>query len=377
YRFLICGCFSCDLNREEARNRKRELGFLLLVFCEEKLFNFKIEELANPWWSGNVAMGGVDLSVPSLRIRDPDDDHLGGLGRFGSRREQELMESKNTIANSSSSNNNNNGSNAGNQIQEDEDSRGDAEAEDQTAGQETVEGSSGGSGGRRPRGRPPGSKNKPKPPIIITRESPNALRSHVLEISSGSDIADSVAAFSRRRQRGVCVLSGSGIVTNVTLRQPAGPGAVLTLHGRFEILSLSGAFLPTPSPPGATGLTVYLAGGQGQVVGGSVVGPLIASGPVMVIAATFTNATYERLPIDEEEEEAAAAAAAAAPEGMQLQQSPGVNSGSSNLSGSQSHGLPDPSSLPIYNLPPNLLPNGQLHHDVYGWGPPTRPPPSY
>ncbi|EYU32682.1 hypothetical protein MIMGU_mgv11b018660mg [Erythranthe guttata] len=45
--------------------------------------------------------------------------------------------------------------------------------------------SSGGtpSANRRPRGRPPGSKNKPKPPIIVTRDSPNALRSHVLEIS--------------------------------------------------------------------------------------------------------------------------------------------------------------------------------------------------
>ncbi|KAL5973433.1 hypothetical protein ACLOJK_030083, partial [Asimina triloba] len=334
----------------------------------------RARELANPWWGGSVAMGGVDLTAPSLRLRNPEEEHGAGLGRFGARREQELMESKNNTANSSSSNTNNGIANvAGNHAQDEEDSRGDADAEDLAAGQEIVEGSS---GGRRPRGRPPGSKNKPKPPIIITRESPNALRSHVLEISSGSDIADSIGAFSRRRQRGVCVLSASGVVTNVTLRQPTAPGAVLTLHGRFEILSLSGAFLPAPSPQGATGLTVYLAGGQGQVVGGSVVGPLIASGPVMVIAATFTNATYERLPI-EEEEEAGGVAAAAASEGMQVQQSAGVNSGTSGLSGgSQSHGLADPSSLPLYNLPPNLLPNGQLPHDVYGWGP-TRPPPSY
>ncbi|MCI34105.1 putative DNA-binding protein ESCAROLA-like, partial [Trifolium medium] len=96
-----------------------------------------------------------------------------------------------------------------------------------------------------------------------------------MEVSSGADVAESVAQFARRRQRGVCVLSGSGSVANVTLRQPAAPGAVVALHGRFEILSLTGAFLPGPAPPGATGLTVYLAGGQGQVVGGSVVGSLI------------------------------------------------------------------------------------------------------
>lgn len=154
---------------------------------------------------------------------------------------------------------------------------------------------------RKPRGRPAGSKNKPKPPIIITRESPNALRSHVLEIASGADIVEAVDAFARRRQRGVSVLSGSGVVVNVSLRQPgAPPGAVVSLHGRFEILSLSGAFLPAASPEGAGGLTVYLAGGQGQVVGGAVVGELVASGPVMVIAATFANAAYERLPVEED-----------------------------------------------------------------------------
>ncbi|KAE8794201.1 AT-hook motif nuclear-localized protein 23-like [Hordeum vulgare] len=94
-------------------------------------------------------------------------------------------------------------------------------------------------------------------------------------------------------------------------------GSVVTLHGRFEILSLSGAFLLSPCPPGATGLVVYLAGGQGQVVGGTVIGELVASGPVMVVAATFSNATYERLPLADEESGEAAVAATGS-DGMQL-----------------------------------------------------------
>ncbi|CAN0841803.1 AT-hook motif nuclear-localized protein 24 [Linum grandiflorum] len=172
-------------------------------------------------------------------------------------------------------------------------------------------GGGGGGGGeitRRPRGRPAGSKNKPKPPIIITRDSANALRTHLMEVADGCDIVDSVATFARRRQRGVCIMSGTGTVTNVTLRQPASPGAVVTLHGRFEILSLAGSFLPPPAPPAATGLTIYLAGGQGQVVGGSVVGTLTASGPVVIMAASFSNAAYERLPLEEEEPPQMAAA---------------------------------------------------------------------
>ncbi|KAK9049692.1 hypothetical protein SSX86_023064 [Deinandra increscens subsp. villosa] len=203
--------------------------------------------------------------------------------------------------------------------------------------------------GRRPRGRPPGSKNKPKPPVIITRESANTLRAHILEISNGCDVFESIASYARKRQRGICIVSGSGTVNNVSLRQPAAAGSVLTLHGRFEILSLSGSFLPPPAPPGATSLTIYLAGGQGQVVGGNVVGSLIASGPVIVIAASFTNVAYERLPLDEDEAVG--------------------NGGGEGGDGNGGHGFPDPSSmgLPFFNLPVNMA-NVQLPVDGGGGG---------
>ncbi|KAB5538781.1 hypothetical protein DKX38_016314 [Salix brachista] len=338
--------------------------------------------MANRWWAGNVAMRGVDPVSPSpshhLRNLEEDSTPLG-LNRMGPRREQD-QDFIDTDTNSPKTTTTATPHSTRNQ-EEQEDSRDNTnnqESGDHTA-HETIEPGSG-STSRRPRGRPAGSKNKPKPPIVITKESPNSLRSHVMEISSGSDIVESIATFSHRRHRGVSILSGSGIVNNVTLRQPAAPGGVITLHGRFEILSLSGSFLPAPSPPGATGLTVYLAGGQGQVVGGTVMGELIAAGPVMVIAATFSNATYERLPLEEQEQE-----------GIPLQQqvnSPGGNngnaasgggasSGGGNNSGTQSsQGLGEHVSISGYNLPPNLLPNGQMPHDMF-WSPPPRPPPSY
>nr|XP_043621991.1 AT-hook motif nuclear-localized protein 23-like [Erigeron canadensis] len=211
---------------------------------------------------------------------------------------------------------------------------------------------SGEGSGRRPRGRPPGSKNKPRPPVIITRESANTLRAHILEISNGCDVYESVADYARKRQRGICIVSGSGTVNNVSLRQPAAAGSVVTLHGRFEILSLSGSFLPPPAPPGATSLTIYLAGGQGQVVGGNVVGALIASGPVIVIAASFTNVAYERLPLDEDE--------AAVSSG-----------GANNNADGGAHNFPhDPSSmgLPFFNLPLNMPANVHLPVDGGGGG---------
>ncbi|XP_050236050.1 AT-hook motif nuclear-localized protein 22-like [Mercurialis annua] len=236
-------------------------------------------------------------------------------------------------------------------------------------GKELAQANSGGDGEitRRPRGRPAGSKNRPKPPIIITRDSANALRSHVMEIANGSDIMESVSTFARRRQRGVCILSGTGTVTNVTLKQPASPGAVVTLHGRFEILSLSGSFLPPPAPPAASGLTIYLAGGQGQVVGGSVVGPLLASGPVVIMAASFGNAAYERLPLEEDDGQAAVT-------GSGPLDSPGVGGQSQQQQQQQQQQqlMQDPNPSLFQGLPPNLLNSVQLPAEAY-WGA-SRPP---
>ncbi|KAL2346143.1 hypothetical protein Fmac_000143 [Flemingia macrophylla] len=149
--------------------------------------------------------------------------------------------------------------------------------------------------GRRPRGRPPGSKNKPKAPVVVTRDSPSVLRSHVLEVIAGADVIGSLCGYARRRGRGVCVLSGSGAVANVALRQPA--GGVVTLQGRFEIVSMTGTVLPPPAPAGSDGVSVYLAGAQGQVVGGVVVAPLVAASHVVLVAASFANAMFERLPL--------------------------------------------------------------------------------
>lgn len=106
------------------------------------------------------------------------------------------------------------------------------------------------------------------------------------------------------------------------------------------------------------------------------VGTLIAAGPVMVIAATFANATYERLPLEEEDEVGSGG------QGGQLHgggggggSSPGIGISTGGGGGQNQSGLPDPSSLPVYNnLQPNLLPNGgQLSHDAYAWAQ-ARPP---
>ncbi|CAH9091247.1 unnamed protein product [Cuscuta epithymum] len=290
--------------------------------------------MANRWWTGNVVgmneMGGSGGGDPELHLM-----RNSGEEEEAKRREQDFMADTSSDGNEG-------------QMMNSTD-----------PGALVISEPS--SSGRRPRGRPPGSKNKPKPPIVITKESPNSLHSHVLEISSGSDIVDCISAFAQRCHRGVSVLSGTGVVADVTLRQPTSPDGVVTLRGRFEILSLSGAFLPSPSPLRTTGLTVYLAGGQGQVLGGNVIGALVASGPVVVIAATYMNAAYQRLPLEDEELRQAVDEG-----GVPLGVVETVSS-----SAPHSHGLVDS----LYNLPPNLLHNaGHIPHEAH-WPPPPRPPP--
>lgn len=160
---------------------------------------------------------------------------------------------------------------------------------------------------KRPRGRPPGSKNRPRPPMVITKEAePSAaMRPYVLEISSGHDVVEALTLFSRRRKLGICVLAATGAVANVTIRQP-GAEAAIVFHGRFDILSISATFMPpamaaiSPAASAVAGMTISLAGPQGQVIGGTVVGPLLAAGVVMVVAAAFANPTFHRLPVEEE-----------------------------------------------------------------------------
>ncbi|XP_012447133.1 AT-hook motif nuclear-localized protein 17 [Gossypium raimondii] len=213
---------------------------------------------------------------------------------------------------------------------------------------------------RRPRGRPPGSKNKPKPPVIITHEPDPAMSPYILEIPGGNDIVEAISRFSRRKNIGICVLTGSGTVSNVTLRQPssATPGATITFHGRFDILSLSATFLSqTTSCHVPNTFSISLAGPQGQIVGGFVAGSLVAAGNVFIVAATFNNPSYHRLPVEEEGRNAVSSGGAGG-------QSPPLSGGG----GDSSHGGgADSCGVSMYN-------SHMGGSDVI-WAPTARPPP--
>ncbi|KAI4388696.1 hypothetical protein MLD38_001002 [Melastoma candidum] len=193
---------------------------------------------------------------------------------------------------------------------------------------------------RRRRGRPPGSKNKPKPPpssstlsispspsssaspnptIPTTTPQPPSMRTLLLQIDPDNDVVDSITRFCSNKSLSLSLLSASGTLSHFTLHHPSSPPSALTFRGRFDILSLSATIVIEPNPAPTTnnpnnsasapssfylpsGFSVTVSGPQGQVVGGAVGGPLIAAGPVFVVAASFDKPSYHRLPEVEEEE---------------------------------------------------------------------------
>lgn len=113
---------------------------------------------------------------------------------------------------------------------------------------------------------------------------------HMITVNAGEDVTMKIMTFSQQGSRAICILSAIGMISNVTLRQPTSSGGTLTYEGRFEILSLSGSYMPNGH--GGTkgrsgGMSVSLASPEGRVMGGGLAGLLIAAGPVQVVVGSF------------------------------------------------------------------------------------------
>ncbi|KAF2576323.1 hypothetical protein F2Q70_00001540 [Brassica cretica] len=145
---------------------------------------------------------------------------------------------------------------------------------------------------KRARGRPPGTGRKQRLANLgewMNTSAGLAFAPHVISVEAGEDVVSKVMAFSQQRPRALCIMSGTGTVSSVTLRQPATTEASVTFEGRFEILSLGGSYLVNEGggPKSRTGgLSVSLSGPEGHVLGGGI-GMLIAASLVQVVASSF------------------------------------------------------------------------------------------
>ncbi|XP_071700794.1 AT-hook motif nuclear-localized protein 5-like [Rutidosis leptorrhynchoides] len=146
----------------------------------------------------------------------------------------------------------------------------------------------------RKRGRPPGSGRKQRLANVgewMSNSAGSAFNTHTIHVSAGEDVAEKIYLFSQRKPRALCVLSGTGSVSVVTLSQHTSSRPV-TYEGRFEILCLSGCYLVPEN--GSTknrigGLSISVCCGDGSVIGGAIGGRLVASNSVQVVVCSFVH----------------------------------------------------------------------------------------
>ncbi|XP_059661769.1 AT-hook motif nuclear-localized protein 5 isoform X2 [Cornus florida] len=141
---------------------------------------------------------------------------------------------------------------------------------------------------RRGRGRPPGSGWKQRLAPLgdwMNSSAGLAFTPHVINIAVGEDIATKILSFSQQRARALCILSGSGAVSTVTLHQPTSSGSSVI----YEILCLSGSYLVAEGGPHSRtgGLSISVCSPDGHVIGGGVGGRLIAASSVQVVMCSF------------------------------------------------------------------------------------------
>lgn len=146
--------------------------------------------------------------------------------------------------------------------------------------------------GNLPTGQPLSSMNKSNMPITVTHSIPNDVCVYVFEIAAKADVLKSLFDYVRRRGRGLTILSGNGEVAQATLQQST--GEIITLHGRFQINSISGKIPQLPTQADVEGLVVKLSDTNAQVVGGNVIPPLVALSPVFLVAYSSADIVFKK-----------------------------------------------------------------------------------
>ncbi|XP_050908136.1 AT-hook motif nuclear-localized protein 28-like [Lathyrus oleraceus] len=163
---------------------------------------------------------------------------------------------------------------------------------------------------KRSRGRPKGSKNKPKPPSVIMVEPEIFMEPIFIEIPAGKDVVESIIKTAWRHQADISVLKGSGLVSEVSLLNSASQNSHFTIRGHLQMTSLSGTYFNPESDrdpsefvvdPAYSSFSIFLSGNHGQVFGGIVRGRVRASGVVLVSATLLRKPKFCRVASNNED----------------------------------------------------------------------------
>ncbi|XP_048140300.1 AT-hook motif nuclear-localized protein 10-like [Rhodamnia argentea] len=153
---------------------------------------------------------------------------------------------------------------------------------------------------RRGRGRPRGSSSGSPHFVSIVCEGGRptgglggSVGVATVTLHRGEEILAKLSSLIEPDSHSLSILSATGAVSSVVLRQPGPSGGILSYEGYFEIVALNGSFAIREgricTHPELSLVNVTLAMPDGRLFGGGVAGPLIAAGLTQLVVANFKH----------------------------------------------------------------------------------------
>ncbi|CAJ1964836.1 unnamed protein product [Sphenostylis stenocarpa] len=141
-----------------------------------------------------------------------------------------------------------------------------------------------------PPARPPSSTYRPVAQLVDS-----SMKVFVVSVPPNRDIMESILEIAHRDHVSIAILSASGTIRNVTLRNST--HSSIPTRGPFTLLSLSGSYIynilhtlhPGATPPFPLSFAINLSTPHGQIFGGVISGSVIAGENVTLTVSTFNN----------------------------------------------------------------------------------------
>ncbi|XP_014519651.1 AT-hook motif nuclear-localized protein 17-like [Vigna radiata var. radiata] len=150
---------------------------------------------------------------------------------------------------------------------------------------------------KRTRGRPLGSKNKPKLTLPINQNNEHDEKPIFIQIPKNSDVIETLIKFARDYKISITVRSASGSILNATLRDNQYGTSTFIVHGPFTLVSLTGTCIHNNSSGVSLSSNVDLScffnisfcSNSGQSFIGIVGGKVMAGDNVVLTITVFRN----------------------------------------------------------------------------------------
>lgn len=122
----------------------------------------------------------------------------------------------------------------------------------------------------------------------------------VIEILPGRDVVEDLINLAESRQAGITVLSGFGLVSDVTILLPETQAIGFPIEGPSNMVFLRGTYInpniAQTSPSSNSYFSISVSrGNQGHIFGGIVQGKIIAASVVKITAALIKTPDFHKL----------------------------------------------------------------------------------